>query len=172
VWILSLRDFHRFLADGNWLYNRRSRWNGNRPYPNSTQGDDGRVRPTLARHHTGVARRSDAPAGRHRVGHWFAYWGCVHHRQVWCVLSGPPPGRPTKLDAYQGVSTEASRSGENHQPATNQGRSDAHHTRSDQGLLRCFVTRRSRKSRHRAVLTATICISHARGGAPDADLRS
>lgn len=30
--------------------------------------------------------------------------GCVHHRQVWCVLSGPPPFHPMTLDAYQRVS--------------------------------------------------------------------
>src|SRR5262245_15572875 len=27
--------------------------------------------------------------------------GGVHHRQLWCVPSGPPPCHPTTLDAYQ-----------------------------------------------------------------------
>jgi hypothetical protein len=39
-------------------------------HPNTTQGDDGRVRPTLGRHQTGVARRLGAPVGRHHVGRW------------------------------------------------------------------------------------------------------
>jgi hypothetical protein len=39
-------------------------------HPNTTQGDDGRVRPTLGRYYTGVARRSGTPAGRRYVGRW------------------------------------------------------------------------------------------------------
>ena len=91
--------------------------------------------------------------------------GGVHHRQVWCVLSGPRPRRPMTLDAYQKVSTEGGQSSRREpltRAATNHGRSDAHHTRRDEGLIRCLVTRLWRKSRHRAVLTATICASHAR----------
>src|ERR1700754_2673564 len=30
----------------------------------------------------------------------------VHHRQLWCVLSGPPPCLPTTLDVYQSMSSQ------------------------------------------------------------------
>src|SRR5262245_60899859 len=32
--------------------------------------------------------------------------GGAHHRQIWCVLSGPPPCYPMTLDVYRSMSSE------------------------------------------------------------------